>query len=548
MGAEPTCAGHRGPTGDSRADRPEVVEAVLAIMSELRLGPALHAVVRSAMDLVDSRYGALHVTDRGDLPSAFIHEGADDETREKIGWPPLGRGVLAWLEDQPGTVRIPDLRDHPAAIGFPPQDPEMTSLLGTPIWVRGELYGHLYLAGKSRGGGFSESDETIIETLAVAAGIAIDNARTHELARLRLRWIEATRDIRTELLTGSDDREVLGLITRSTLGLADADLVFVAQPDDREGCEELTRLVITVASGTRADLVEGETIPVTGSTSGHVITSHEPCHGARLGYSVGGVTDCFGPVLAAPMRAVGHTSGVLVALRAAGRPVFTDTDVELTATFAGQAALALHLGVAARRARHLEIAAERERIAQDLHDHVIQRIFAEGLSLNATLRQPLPPEVRGRLTHAVDDLQEIIEEIRATVYDLHSPDSHSVRLRQRLHDVIDHQVGDAPLRTRLRISGPSSVVDQRTAEHLLAVVRESASNVVRHARATSMTVTVGIGDDIVAEISDDGVGLGDDIHQSGLANLRRRAESLGGTMSATSQREGTTVRWSVPLR
>lgn len=551
MAAESGSAGARSTRAAAfRAKRDQVIDAMLTVTSDLDLETTLRAIVRSGMSLVDARYGALGVLgDDRDL-SAFIHEGIDGRAREKIGPLPSGRGVLGLLIDHPEVVRLRDLRQHPAAVGFPAHHPGMTTFLGAPILVRGSVYGNLYLTEKARGEPFSEDDEAIIRALASAAGIAIDNARNFEQAQSRLRWIEATRDVRTELLAGADDREVLGLITRTALTLTDADLVFIAQPADPEQPTHMVgHLVVTVASGSAADQVEGASIPVTGSTTGKAFTSRQPLRGQRLDHAVShGLSDGFGPVLAAPMRAVASTAGVLVALRAAGRPAFTGDVVGMTATFADQAALALHLGAAATQTRHVDILAERERIARDLHDHVIQRIFAEGLTLQATLQRTRSPEVRDRLTRTIDTLQDIVQEIRTTIFDLQSGDTPTSRLRQRIHEVIDQQLGDSALRTHVRISGPLSVVDQRTAEHMVAVVRESVSNVVRHAHADSMAVTVKIGDDVVVEVSDDGVGLHGESDRSGLANLRRRAEALGGTLTTPPHDGGAVVRWSVPLR
>lgn len=535
-----------------RATKDAIIEAMLVITSELELESTLRTIVRSAMDLVDARYGALGVLGEDHDLSAFLYDGIDGETRERIGPLPSGHGVLGLLIDQPEVVRIRDLRRHPAAVGFPEHHPDMTTLLGAPIRVRGSVFGNLYLTGKKGGGHFSADDEAVVRALAAAAGIAIDNARHYEQARSRLRWIEATRDVRTDLLAGAGDREVLQLITDKTRELADADLVFVARPDDPERPGHLVdRLVVSVASGTGADRIEGLSIPVTGSTSGAAFVSREPARVPRLEYAVTrAVSEGFGPVLAAPMRAFDTTTGVLVALRADGRPAFTGSVVDMTAHFADQAALALHLGESAARAREVEVLAERERIARDLHDHVIQRIFAEGLSVQGTLQRTRSPEIRERLTRTIDTLQDIVQEIRTTIFDLQTGDTQSSRLRQRIHEVIDEQLGDATLRTHVRISGPLSVVDRRTAEHVVAVIRESVSNVVRHARAGSVTVAVGIGDDVVVEVSDDGIGLGDAsrLARSGLANLSRRAESLGGTLTTPSRSGGTVVRWSVPLR
>lgn len=500
---------------EPRARSDQIIDAMLSVTSDLDLEATLRAIVRRGMDLVDARSGALEVLGDDREPAAFIHEGVDGQTPDMAGPPPEGREVL-----------------------------------GAPILVRGAVYGNLFLTRQAAAADFSDEDESTIRALASAAGIAVDNARNHAQAQSRLRWIEATREVHTALLAGAGNCEVLGLITRTTLALTDADLVFIAQPDDPEHPAHLVdHLVVTVASGSAADLVEGAAIPVSGSTTGAAFTSRRPFRGRRLEYAVThGVGDGFGPVLAAPMRAGDSTTGVLVALRASGRPAFTGDVVGMTATFADQAALALHLGAAAARARHVEVLAERERIARDLHDQVIQRIFAEGLSLQATLQRTSSPDIRDRLTRTVDTLQEIVQEIRTTIFDLQSGDTPTARLRHRIHEVIDQQLGDSAIRTHLRISGPLSVVDRRTAEHLVAVVREAVSNVVRHAHAESLTVTVRIGDDVVVEVADDGVGLRGEADPSGLANLRRRAEALGGTLTTPPQTRGALVRWSVPLR
>ncbi|AVZ39888.1 MULTISPECIES: GAF domain-containing sensor histidine kinase [unclassified Dietzia] len=551
MTAESGSANDRPPVaGAPRDSRDALVDAMLAITSDLGLETTLRSIVRSAMDLLDARYGALGVLGEDQTLSDFLFEGIDEETRQRIGRRPNGDGVLGLLIAQPEVVRLRDLRRHPAAVGFPSHHPTMTTFLGAPIRVRGSLYGNLYLAGKNRGEHFTEDDETVIRSLAAAAGIAIDNARNHENAQTRLRWIEAARDVRTELLAGVGDREVLALITRRVLGLANADLVFVARPDDPERPPHMVEhLVVSVASGTGADRFEGVSLPVAGSTTGAAFVARQPSRGHWLDRAVTPtVRDGFGPVLAAPMRAFDATTGVLVAVRADGRPAFTRDDVEMTAHFADQAALALHLEASATRARQMEVLAERERIARDLHDHVIQHIFAAGLSLQGTLQRTRSPDVRERLTRTIDTLQDIVQEIRTTIFDLHTEDTQTTRLRQRIHEVIDQQLGDSSLCTRVRISGPLSVVGPRTAEHVVAVLRESVTNVVRHARAESMTVTVGIGDDIVVEVADDGVGLEESTDRSGLANLRRRADDLGGTFATSTHAGGTVIRWSVPRR
>ncbi|EGD53326.1 GAF domain-containing sensor histidine kinase [Gordonia neofelifaecis] len=528
-----------------------LMEAMLAVTTGLRLEDTLQSVVGAAARLVDAEYGALGVRGEDHHLSAFVNQGIDEDTVALLGPPPTGRGVLGVLIDEPKVLRLDDLSRHPDSVGFPPHHPPMTTFLGAPIRVRDKVFGNLYLTEKRGGGPFTDDDEVIIVALASIAGIAIDNARLYEQSQLQLGWIEATRDVRTELLSGAENRDVLRMLARKALTLTDADLVFVAQPDDPEHPADMVReLIVTVAEGRSSGDEEGATIPVAGSTSGAAFTRREPIRRDRLEYTrIDDIGTRYGPVLAAPLRAADTTSGVLVILRNVGRPQFSDHLLELCAGFADQAALALELAARTTQARQVEMLADRERIANDLHDHVIQRIFAEGMALQATLQRTASADVRARLTRSVDNLQDVVQEIRSTIFDLHSDDTATTRLRQRIHDVVDEQVGDAPLETHIRLSGPLSVVAPDVAEQLVAVLREAVSNVVRHAHACTMTVAVSVGDEITLEVVDDGVGLPDDITPSGLASMRRRAESLSGELSLTpaDDARGLVVRWSVPL-
>lgn len=532
-----------------RAQTEALLESMLVITTGLELQDTLRSIVSSAIDLVGASYGALGVRSEGSGLSDFIYQGIDDAVRDQIGPLPTGRGVLGVLVGEPEVLRLADLSKHPASVGLPPHHPPMTSFLGAPVRVRDQIFGNLYLTEKRGGGEFTEDDELIIQALALAAGIAIDNARLFEESQSRLTWIEATRDIRTELLLGTDHSEVMGMIARKALNLADADLVFIAQLDTAGVAP--TDLVITVAEGITAAELVGTTIPIEGSTTGDAFTSHEPARRAHLAYQLTEDSAArFGPVLVAPLRTPEKTSGVLVVQRTSGRPQFGDALLGPITSFADQAAFALHLAEAARQTRELEMLAERERIAQDLHDHVIQRIFAEGIRLQATQRLEDVPSIRTRLTETMQTLQDIVQEIRTTIFDLHGEGFGGGGLRQRLQDVVDQQVGGLDIERHIRTSGPLSVVEPALAEHLLAVVREALSNVVRHAHADTVTVGVSVGDEVIVVVSDDGDGMPPDVTPSGLDNLRHRAESCGGTVLLTKPDDGagTVLRWSAPLR
>jgi signal transduction histidine kinase len=215
--------------------------------------------------------------------------------------------------------------------------------------------------------------------------------------------------------------------------------------------------------------------------------------------------------------------------------------------FADQAAVAWQLASTQRRMRELDILTDRDRIARDLHDHVIQRLFAVGLSLQGTIPRARTPEVQERLSDCVDDLQEVIQEIRTTIFDLHSAQPGATRLRQRLDEAVA-QFADSEMRTTVQFSGPLSVVDAVLADHAEAVVREAVSNAVRHANATTMAISVSVGDDLTIEVVDNGCGIRDEITASGLANLRQRAEDVGGTFSVEkAEGGGTRLRWCAPL-
>ncbi|VTR07342.1 histidine kinase [Clostridioides difficile] len=538
-----------GQIADVRDQTDGLLQAMLVVSSGLDLETTLDSIVASAIRLVDAEYGALGVLGSGHHLSAFLSQGIDDETRVLIGNLPTGGGVLGQLIDQPELLRLSDLSQHPESVGFPEHHPPMTSFLGTPIRVRDEIFGNLYLTEKKNGGVFTEDDEVVIQALASAAGIAIDNARLYERAQNQLAWIEANRDVMTELLTGADHQDVLEEIARKVLSLADADLVFIAEPHDTdEPVELIEELVITVAEGADGDVFRGQSVPITGSTSGTAFVQRRPVLRNHLEYDVGDSTR-YGPVMAAPLRTVDSTRGVLIAMRADGREPFARDLLGLSADFADQAALALQLATATMQTHQMRVLEDRERIARDLHDHVIQRIFAEGLSLQATLQRTHSPDIRSRLTRSINNLQDIVQEVRTTIFDLQAEDMTVTRLRQRVQEAIDQQIDDLPIQMHVRTSGPLSVVDPPLAEHVVAVTREAVSNVVKHARATTVTVSIAVADELVVEVIDDGIGLPSDVTPSGLRNLALRAEKVGGEFTLTTPPDGggLALRWSAQL-
>lgn len=535
---------------ESRDHVDGLLDAMLAVTSGLDLDDTLRTIVHAAINLVDARYGALGVVGAGGDLSAFIFEGIDEETRAEIGELPRGRGVLGFLITNPKPIRLDDLAHHRASVGFPAHHPPMSTFLGVPIQIRDTVFGNLYLTEKANGQSFTEDDEVILRALAAAAGIAIENARLYEESRTRQLWLEATREIATELLAGSDTADVLQVVTDDALALTGADSTFLAVPDDPEvPSDEVTELIVTVSAGTVSDRIIGGTIPLEGSTSGEAFRSMMPLRVDELAFDPGfDSTTPFGPALVLPLRAVQSVTGVLVALRSKGAAAFTEDQLALMSGFADQAAVALQLANTQRRMRELDVLTDRDRIARDLHDHVIQRLFAVGLSLQSTLQRAKSPEVRDRLGHTVDDLHDIVRDIRTAIFDLHGGAGETTQLRRELNEIIAEITADSGLRTTVQLSGPLSVIDTTLADHAEAVLRESLSNVVRHAAADTVTISISVYDDLTIEVADNGVGIPDDAEHSGLDNLASRARQANGRFTIDSTAGGgTTLQWSAPL-
>ncbi|WP_169739699.1 GAF domain-containing protein [Amycolatopsis taiwanensis] len=535
----------------ARDQMDRLLEAMLAVTSGLELSATLRRIVRAAIDLVDCRYGALGVLNRDQEGLAeFVYEGIDEETRRGIGDLPTGHGLLGQLIRQPKPLRLDDLSQHAASSGFPPHHPPMHSFLGVPVRVRDEVFGNLYLTEKKGGQPFTEDDEAVVQALAASAGIAVENARLYEESQLRQRWQEATSEIRVKLLAAADPHDVLPLIVNRALALTGADYAFLAQPADPEvPADELTSLVVTVCAGLHSDCLTGRHIPVWGSSCGAAFGGAVPRRVDSLTYDLSSGEEQFGPGLVLPLRASADTvSGVLVTLRKAGRDPFEADQLPLVAGFADQAALALQLAEDQRNLNELRVLGDRDRIARDLHDHVIQRLFAHGLALQSTHQRARAPEVRQRLIDLVDDVQSIIGEIRTAIFDLHGDVHGTSQLRRRLQDVVADLTDDAGLRTTVRMSGPVGVVSPELGEHAEAVMREALSNVVRHARASAVTVAVSAGDDLVIEVTDDGVGIPESIAHSGLHNLQVRAHQVSGSFRVERlSPSGTRLVWSAPL-
>jgi signal transduction histidine kinase len=527
-----------------------LLEAVIAVGGNLDLEIVLRKIIETAVPLVRARYGALGVIGDDGRLTEFIPVGLDGAQIAAIDHWPEGHGLLGTLIRDPRPLRLPDLSAHPESHGFPPGHPAMRSFLGVPIRIRDEVYGNLYLTEKQGGGPFDEEDETLVIALAAAAGVAIDNARLYEEARRQERGLRATAEVTRELLSGTEPTQVLTLITQQALALSGADLVALAVP-----AGDQKRLVNTHAAGDGADGALGLVLPVAASMSGQVLASGEAVvlEDFRNDGRVNPIAREHMPLgwaILLPLGAPGNVRGVLTVGRNPGSLPFPPQAVEMVTTFAAQAGIALELAEHRRDSARLAVLQDRDRIARDLHDLVIQRLYATGMSLQGALPLIARPDAADRISSAVDALDETIREIRSAIFSLQShSDMKRVGLRVKILDVVEEMTAPLGFAPSLRLVGPlDEEVPGEVGEHLLSALREALSNAARHAGASSVDVTVDCGTDLVLLVRDNGTGLGGSTRRSGLANLAERARGLGGRLRVgRAEGGGTDLEWRVAL-
>ncbi|MFD5393251.1 GAF domain-containing protein [Streptomyces sp. NPDC127097] len=529
-----------------------LLEAVLSVGRDLEVPQVLRRIVEAAVALVDAEYGALGVIGDASRISQFLTVGITEEVAESIGGLPAGHGILGELIRHPSPLRLAELGEHPSSYGFPPNHPPMRSFLGVPVKVRDKVFGNLYLTEKRGGRQFNAEDETVLSTLAVAAGVAIENARLYEEARYRQRWLEANGEIAAGLLPGAGQTDVLKTIVDHAVRILTADLGVLALPDEDD------RLRVALAMGVDAGAHRGLVLPRHGSFLGAALTAgsslisldveHDPRITAGPPRWAG-----LGPAVAVPMTAGERVRGVLLLARLRGRDPFTEPETKPLLTFAGQAALAMEMADQRQGIEQLALLKDHERIARDLHDLAIQRLFATGMTLQSALRFVDHPEANERLLRAVDGLDETIKIIRSTIFGLRTHDTHRAAhgLRARTVNVVEQATRTLGFAPALHMEGlVDTEVPAEIAEHVPAVLGEALSNIARHAHATTANVSlVARGGNLRLTVRDNGVGMRGDGRHSGLRNLTKRAESLGGEMTLEAPPEGgTTLVWRVPLR
>ena len=535
------------------AEFPVLPAAVLSAAAAGQLETTLHDVVQAAVDRVGAVYGALGVlTADARRLDRLVVAGIDEQEVRRIGRIPAGRLVRS-IVDEPRVVSWDELDSDPGDLGFAPGHPARYPFLVMPVRVGGALFGNLYLTQKRSGEPFTAADLEVVHALAVVAGLAVGNARLVERAEVGRTWLQAGNEIATALLSGADPDDVLQTVAARVAELTGADLAGVLVPAGDDGG---SLIVAAAAGGPPAD-VEGVRISLSATHVGQVHrsgiaaviddVSADPVVGEHAATAVE-ITQGMGPGLMAPFGRR-PAMGMIVAMRAAGREPFDEAQLDPMSSFATQTALALELARSQRRERLLQVQADRDRIARDLHDHVVQRIFATVLALDRLSRslQASQPGIASRLGRSIDELEATIAEIRAAIFELHEDELSSASVRGELSEVIRRVTDEHRLRRDLRLRGPLDELPRELVPDLVAVVRELLTNVVRHAAARRVAVAVeAVDDEVRVTVTDDGTGLPQVYARSGLANLADRAERRSGRLVVSSGPAGTEVRWTVP--
>jgi signal transduction histidine kinase len=535
-----------------------LLDAVTAVSADLELSEVLGRIVRSACALVNARYGALGVLGPdGEHLMEFVTHGVSPEERAAIGDLPRGHGILGLLIRDPRPQRLAEISAHPDSYGFPANHPPMHSFLGAPIRIRDEVFGNLYLADRQGATEFTEADEAMVVALAAAAGVAIDNARMYEESQRQRQWAQAIGELTQSLLERETESSALPPMAEHVCRVTGAQLCLIVLRGERDGRvvraaadrhgDQLSRvgsvagaLDLDSAPWTEVLDVGQELLLLPGATAQSTAPLMRDLEAAV------GLEDV-GPLAVVPISAGAGDLGHLLVIWGAHQEELASQSMGGLSAFARQAGL----GLIAARAQHdralVAMLEDRDRIARDMHDHVIQRLFATGLSLQAAERLAVHPVVRTRLNEAVDSLDLAIKDIRSTIFELHTMAADAA-VEGVVRELVESFTPSLGFEASLVVDGDLTDLDDALLSDVVAVIREGLSNIARHAASRTACVEVRCADDdLVVMVGDTGSGLDGDGRRSGLANLQQRAAARGGSFSIEpGDPQGTRLTWAVP--
>jgi signal transduction histidine kinase len=538
----------RSETPDAARDQlAALVAATQAIASDLELPAALRNVVQVACELVSASYAAIGVISPEGTLEEFIHVGMDGDTVASLGAPPQGRGLLGAVITEAGPIRLEELARDARSVGFPEGHPPMDSFLGVPVRVGGTVYGNLYLTGSSRGS-FDDVDEQIILTLATMAGTAIANARLYEEARLGQRWLAASEEINQRLLSGELADNAVAPIADLILTLSDAAFVGLVVPTDLADAPPFAQTFGPLADVAIAS--PDDEIAFLPDRVRRALEVKEERPAAFREIEVW-ASSLIGSTMVIPWGDAEATrEGALVITRDSSGHPYTVAERRMAKRFARSVAIARELAMARNNREHVALTDERDRIARDLHDHVIQSLFAVGLGLQSVLGSATG-HVAARISAQIDAIDVTIRQIRQTIFELSAaPNASAYSQKQRFNQLVRTILEGEGIDSSLDFRGPvDTLIDSELGEEVSAVLREALSNVVRHADASRVDITVAVSPtEVRVVVTDNGRGLGEIGRRSGLDNLAHRASVLGGRFTTAARApSGTTIDWAVPV-
>jgi signal transduction histidine kinase len=535
-----------------RRDRRDVLlDAGLSLASELSLPAVLQRIVDLAVQVTDARYGALGVLGEDGRMTDFLTTGISERQRRLIGSLPQGRGLLGYVIRHPRPVRVADIGRHRESSGFPKHHPPMKSFLGAPVVAMGKVYGNIYLTEKKGGQEFTAEDEHSLAVLAAQAGSAVANATLYEQMHARERWLDSLRTITGEILAGADTDVVLRRIARDARDLAGAQIATIVSEASVPG-----ELVVSVAVGDGVAALEGQAVPPGRSISGGVMTSGTPLvfEDASLEKNAfPGIirTARVGPAIFVPLRVRGAATGTLMVANRKGDAPFPEPTVRLVETFADQASVAIEYSRAQADQRRLGLMDERERIAKELHDGIIQSLFAVGMGLQGTALVAGSGDVAERIERAVAELDRVIRDLRNYIFGLRPGILADRGLDQALRALGEEVAARSRLDVSVRVDPHAASALASHSHDVVQLTREALSNVVRHANAKHVSVRLSArnGHAAVLTVEDDGVGFDPRVAGAGngLPNMRGRAAALHGDLRISSRNgKGTRLRLTVP--
>jgi signal transduction histidine kinase len=510
----------------------------------------LQPIVDLAAEVTDARYVALGVIgEEGELVD-FITTGISAKHRRAIGALPRGLGLLGLLIREPRVVRIADISSHPGSVGFPPHHPPMRSFLGAPVQAMGSVYGNIYLTEKRGAREFTLEDERSVHILATQAGVAIANASLYQESRRRERWLEALREITSDILEGAEANSLLMSIAEHARELAGAQAASILTTTSRPG-----ELEVAAAVGAYAERVQGQSVPASKSISGEVIETGKPLHTDdatthRLAYQPIIRLGHVGPAIFVPLRVRGRATGTLMVANLKGGRGFDAGTIRLVETFAAQVSVAIEYGRAQEDLQRLGLMEERERIAKELHDGIIQSLFAVGMGLQGTALMAGSPETARRIEGAVGELDGAIRDLRNYIFGLRPGILADRQLDQALRVLGEEVQASSRVAIEVEVDAALAADLSSRSHEIVQLTREALSNVARHAQATHSKVRLKRhGADAVLAIEDDGVGFDPgDTSGNGLRNMRERAEAMGGTLQIASEAgKGTRLSLIFPV-